>query len=96
MLNVGSFNLYSNLITSEVLGFGSYVYECLIETFNGSVVKVMIGASSIKECLGYLCRRFMLSSADYKSVGDKCYSIFDTMTYDYRPAFKSMICRKIS
>ncbi len=59
MLNITSFSVYSNLITSEAIGEGRHVYEVLIERAP-QVVKLWVNGNSIEDAKGFLERRFTI------------------------------------
>ena len=62
MLDGSAFFRYNDLLISEVFGVGRFVYEYLIELFNGSVVKIMVNSNNMTECEQYLKRRFTLKN----------------------------------
>ena len=99
MLNSSSFLAYRNLVISEVIGVGKFVYEYLIECHNGIVVKVMINANNLKECENYFKRRFTLRTVSYSTESSQYvgnfYNYNKVLTNDCRPAFNSVICRRV-
>lgn len=99
MLDSRSFVAYRNLVISEVIGVGKFVYEYLIEAHNGAVVKVMINANNLKECEDYFKRRFTLRAVSHHAetsqyVGN-FYAYSQVLTMDSKPAFRSVICRRV-
>lgn len=99
MLDSRSFICYRNLCISEVIGSGRFVYEYLIETFQGVVAKVMINANNIQECESYFKRRFTLKAVSYSVQSSKYvgnfYNYNSVLLADSRPAFRSVICRRV-
>lgn len=99
MLDGNAFFMYRNLLISEVVGVGKSVYEYLISLYNGSVVKVMINANNITESEQYFIRRFTLSSIrkhKENKMGLGCYYVYDeVLDMVSRPAFMSVVCRKV-
>lgn len=59
MFSILSFSENSNLLTAEVIGNGTQVYEVLIEKFP-QVVKILVSANSSREAFDLLSRRFVV------------------------------------
>lgn len=99
MLNSQSFIQYRNLLISEVLGNGNYVYEYLIENFNGMVAKIMINANSISECESYFKRRFTIRAVTSQEMTSSNIGNFflynNVLNSNSQRVFNSVICRRV-